>query len=196
MAKNEKRVYILKPFKPVKKAKAASLDRTDLAFCDDPAPKVIFEGRSFCLTGIFEFKNGDRNKCDDAIRARGGFCRQHPSHNLDYLVIGTFVEPAWVHKGYGRKIEAALELKTIRANCKIISEAHWLKSLQAAPELPIEKHILATGQSGSNQLALLQHKLDEMQKDQKSMVGILQDELAPSVFRKISKRFRKAGIGI
>ena len=161
MAKNEKREYILKPFKPARRIKTTSFARTNLSFCDDPAPEIVFDGRSFCLTGIFEFENGDRNKCEDAIRARGGFCRQHPAHNLDYLVIGTYVEPAWAHKGYGRKIEAALELKTIGANCAIVSEAHWLKSLKATPELPTEKRISAVGQSRSQQLTLLQRKLDE-----------------------------------
>jgi hypothetical protein len=163
-ADGEKTEYVLKPFKPARKAKTANLTRTDLTFCDDPASEVIFDGRSFCLTGVFEFENGDRNKCEDAIRSRGGVCWHHPNHNLDYLVIGTFVENAWAHTGYGRKIEAALELKTIRANCKIISEAHWLKSLQATPELPAEKRIPVVGRSGSNQLVHLQRELDELKK--------------------------------
>ncbi|HEX7619425.1 MAG TPA: hypothetical protein VF480_11995, partial [Verrucomicrobiae bacterium] len=135
-------------------------------------------------------------KCEDAVRARGGVCWQHPSRDLDYLVIGTFVESAWAHKGYGRKIEVALELKRDGAKCKVVSEAHWVKSLQNTPELPIEKRISVGGQSRSYQIVQLQRELDEMRKNQKAMVEILQNELEPSVFRKISKRLRNAGIVI
>ena len=186
----EKTEYVLKPFKPARKAKTANLTRTDLAFCDDPPPEIVFEGRSFCLTGVFEFENGDRDKCEDAVRARGGVCWHHPSHDLDYLVIGTFVENAWAHKGYGRKIEAALELKRYRAKCRIVSEAHWMKALQNTTELPMERRISVGGQSRSHQLVQLQRELDEMRKNRRAMVGILQNELEPSAFRKISKRFR------
>jgi hypothetical protein len=193
MAKSVKIDYVLKPFKAPRRAITANLDRTDPSFCDEPPPEVIFEGRSFCLTGVFEFEEGDRNKCEDAVRARGGVCWQHPSRDLDYLVIGTFVESAWAHKGYGRKIEEALELKRNGAKCKIISEAHLAGSLKSTPELPVEKRISVGGQSRSYQLALLQRELDEMRKNQKAILEILKNELEPSLFRKISKRLRKAG---
>jgi hypothetical protein len=194
IAGSEKTEYVLKPFRPARKAATASLERTDLTLCDNPLPEIIFEGRSFCLTGVFETENGDRNKCEDTVRARGGVCWQHPSHDLDYLVIGTFVENAWAHKRYGRKIEAALELKRNRAKCGIVSEAHWVKALQNTPELPMERRISVGGQSRSHQLVQLRRELDEMRKNQRAMGEILQNELEPSAFRKISKRFRKAGI--
>jgi hypothetical protein len=193
-ADSEKTEYVLKPFKSARKAKTANLVRTDLAFCDDPPPEVVFEGRSFCLTGVFEFENGDRNKCEDAIRARGGICWQHPSHDLDYLVIGTFVENAWAHKGYGRKIEAALELKRYRTKCRIVSEAHWVKALQSTPELPVEKRISVGSQSRSNQLVHLQRELEEMRKSRVLMAEILKQDLEPSVYGKLAKRLREAGI--
>lgn len=111
MGKNEKIVYLLKPFKSPRKAKAGELQRTTREFCDAPISEIIFEGRSFCLTGVFEFAEGNREECEEAIRARGGVCWQHPTHDLDYLVIGTYVESSWVHNGYGRKIEKTIELK-------------------------------------------------------------------------------------
>ena len=139
MADNEKIDYFLKPVKPARKANTKNLQRTDLSLCDAPAPEITFEGRSFCLTGVFEFYGGNRDQCEEAIRARGGVCWQHPNHDLDYLVIGTFVEGSWAHEGYGRKIEKTLECKRTGTICKIVSEAHWLDALQKTPELPEEK---------------------------------------------------------
>jgi hypothetical protein len=195
-AEGGKTEYVLKPFRPVRKTGSTSLERTDLTFCDNPPPGIVFEGRSFCLTGVFGFENGDRNKCEDVVRARGGVCWQHPSRDLDYLVIGTFVENAWAHRGYGRKIEAALELKQNRAKCKIVSEAHWIMALRNTPELPIEKRISIGGQSRSNQLVQLQRELDEMKKGQVLIVEILKKELEPSAYSKLAKLLRKAGIRI
>jgi NAD-dependent DNA ligase len=196
MVKSEKREYVLKPFKPARKATVASLDRTNPAYCDEPPPEVVFEGRSFCLTGVFEFENGDRSKCEDVVRARGGVCWQHPSRDLDYLVIGTFVENAWAHKGYGRKIETTLELKQNGANCKIISEAQWAKSLQYAPELPKERQVVVGAQSRSDQLLRLQHEVDELRKSQTTLVEILRRELDPKKYNNLAEQVRKAGLNL
>jgi len=196
MAKREQVEYVLKPFKPARKAKAVNPDHTDLSCCDEPPPEVVFEGRSFCLTGVFDFADGDRNKCEDAIRARGGVCWQHPTRDLNYLVIGTFVEGAWAHKGYGRKIEMAVELKRNRANCKIISEAHLAAAIQIINELPVERRVVVGGQSRSHQLAQLQQEVDELKKTQAILAQILKSELEPSVFGKLSEKLLKAGVVI
>src|SRR5208283_3554711 len=74
-----------------------------------------------------------------AVRARGGYCHEHPTRDLNYLVVGSFAEPAWAHKTFGRKIEQALELKQVGVNCKIISEDHWTEFLQNVPELPLDR---------------------------------------------------------
>jgi NAD-dependent DNA ligase len=194
MAESEKTDYVLKPFKPARKAKAVKLDRTDLSFCDEPPVEIVFEGRSFCLTGVFEFENGDRNKCEDAIRIRGGVCWQHPSRDLDYLVLGTFVETSWAHEGYGRKIETALELKRNRAKCEIVSETHWVKALQNTPELPVEKRILVGGQSRSDQFVHLQRELDEVRKKQALFIEILKKELDAATYNKLAEQLRAVGL--
>ena len=196
MAKREQVEYVLKPFKQTRKAKTIKLDRTDISFCDEPPPEVVFEGRSFCLTGVFDFAEGDRNKCEDAIRARGGVCWQHPTRDLNYLVIGTFIEGAWAHKGYGRKIEMAVELKRNRANCKIISEAHLAAAIQTTIELPVERQVVIGEQSRSHQLAQLQQEVDELKKTQATLAQVLKSELEPSDFRKLSKKLQNAGIVI
>src|SRR5579859_950956 len=162
MAASKKIEYVLKPFRTARKASAENLKRTDLSFCDKPLPKVIFEGRSFCLTGVFEFADDDRSQCEEVIRARGGVCWQHPTHDLDYLVIGTFVQGSWAHEGYGRKIEKALDCKRTGAKCKIISEAHWSAVVRKTSELPEERRVKVGGQSRGDQMERLQNELDEV----------------------------------
>ena len=195
MADNEKIDYVLKPVKPVRKANTKNLQRTDLSICDAPASEIIFEGRSFCLTGVFEFSGGDRNQCEDAVRARGGVCWQHPNHDLDYLVIGSFVEDSWAHEGYGRKIEKTLECKRTGANCKIVSEARWLDALQKTPELPEEKRVKLGSQSHSNQTIRLRDELDEIRKQQAALFQILQEDLPAEVLSKVIERLRNSGLG-
>jgi NAD-dependent DNA ligase len=189
-----KKIYVLKPYKSPGKLKASNLIPTSKEFLDEPVTDVVFEGRSFCLTGVFEFENGDRDKCEDAIRARGGICWQHPSRNLDYLIIGTFVEGTWAHAGYGRKIETTLELKQNGANCKIISEAQWAKSLQNTPELPEERRVVVGAQSRSDQLLRLQREVDELRKNQTTLVEILRRELDPKTYNKLAEQVREAGL--
>jgi NAD-dependent DNA ligase len=194
MAQSEKIDYTLKPFKSLKKAKAANLNHTNLSLCDEPAPEIIFDGRSFCLTGVFEYEDGNRNKCEEAVRVRGGVCWQHPNRNLDYLVIGTFIEGAWAHIGYGRKIEAVMELKQNRANCKIVSEAHWTRMLQNIPVLPEGKRVVVGAQSQNDQIHRLQCELDELQKKQAVLIEILQRELEVDVYKKLAAQVSKAGL--
>ena len=121
MGPSEKKIYLLKPHSS-QLLPEANLVCTSPQFLDLPEPEVLFEGRSFCFTGVFVYGGGDRAKCETAIRARGGYCYQRPNRDLNYLVIGTFVEPSWAHQNYGRKIETTLELKRVGSRCKIISE--------------------------------------------------------------------------
>lgn len=194
MARSEKTDYTLKPFKVMKKGKVANLNRTNLSICDEPGPEIIFNGRSFCFTGIFEFADGNRNKCEDAVRARGGVCWQHPNRNLNYLVIGTFVESAWAHTGYGRKIETAIVLKQNGANCKIVSEAQWVRILQNTPELSEDKRVAIGAQSESDQICRLQLELDEIRNHQTELIEALKKELPIDALNRLTEQLRKAGL--
>jgi len=196
MAASKKIEYVLKPFRTARKASAENLKRTDLSFCDKPLPKVIFEGRSFCLTGVFEFADDDRSQCEEVIRARGGVCWQHPTHDLDYLVIGTFVQGSWAHEGYGRKIEKALDCKRTGAKCKIISEAHWAAVVRKTSELPEERRVKVGGQSRGDQMVRLQNELDEVRKQQITLFEVLRDELDPETSKRVNERIRIAGLNI
>ena len=193
MAAQETKIYVLKPYKTSAKRKFSSPVPTSKEMLDDPVPDVVFEGRSFCFTGVFVFSDGDRNECEAAVRARGGMCCQHPTRDLSYLVVGSFAEPAWAHQSYGRKIETALELKFHGSNCKIISEEHWTKYLQSTPELPPDRQTPITSRSKGDQLIQLQQELDQLRTNQRLLVDALQKELSPPNYRKLVKRLREAG---
>jgi hypothetical protein len=123
-------------------------------------------------------------------------CCQHPTRDLNYLVVGSYAEPAWAHQSYGRKIEAALELKFHGSNCKIISEERWTKSLQSTPELPLGRQTPITSRSKGDQLIQLQQELDQLRKNQRLLVDALQKELSPPNYRKFVKNLREAGLVI
>jgi hypothetical protein len=193
MSAPESKDYVLKPYKSVAKRKSSSQIPTSKEMLDEPAPNVVFEGRSFCFTGIFIFGDGDRNQCEAAIRARGGFCYERPNRNLNYLVVGSFAEPAWAHQTYGRKIENALELKLAGANCKIISEEHWTRFLQKVSELPLDRQTPIQEKTKNHQIVQLQEKLEQMHENQRLLIDALKSQLKPSDYRKLIERLRKKG---
>lgn len=96
---------------------------------DEPAPMIEFAGRQFCFTGTFAF--GGRRDCERAVADRGAKAG-NLTMSTDYLVIGIYATGSWAHSSYGRKIEKALDLnKEGRARIAIISEEHWVGSLNA-----------------------------------------------------------------
>ena len=194
MGVQETKIYVLKPYKPSAKRKSSSQVPTSKEMLDDPAPEVVFEGRSFCFTGIFVFGDGGRDQCEAAVQARGGMCYKHATRDLSYLVVGSFAEPAWAFQSYGRKIETAIELKSHGSNCKIISEEHWTKFLQSTPELPPERQMPIESHSKGDQLIQLLQELDQLRKNQRLLVDVLQKELSPPNYRKLVKRLRKSGV--
>ena len=196
MGVQETKTYVLKPYKVSAKRKSSSRTPTSNEMLDDPAPEIVFEGRSFCFTGIFVFGDGDRNQCEAAVRARGGMCHGHPARDLSYLVVGSFAEPAWAFQNFGRKIETALELKSHGSNCKIVSEEHWTKYLQNTPELPPEKQTPVGSHPKGDQLIQLQKELDQLRKNQQILVGVLKDGLKPAEYRKLMEHLHESGLVI
>jgi hypothetical protein len=195
MPAQNKKVYVLKPYKSSVKNKSAQLVPSSKEFLDTPAPEIIFQGRSFCFTGIFDFADGDRNQCEIATKSRGGFCYERPNRALNYLVVGNYAEPSWGHGSFGRKIIAVLDFKNSGAKCRIISEEVWSKSLQATPVSPRGKTIVQ-GRSKSDQLVQLQRDLDQLKNNQQLLVDALQKELSPSDYDRLLKRLRESGVTI
>jgi len=93
-----------------------------------PAPNVIFIDRLFCLTGVFTI--GTRKTVENIIIEFGGRIISTPSLKTNYLVVGILGSDDWIHSSFGRKIEAAVEIRDIRGkNLNIISEEHFIKFL-------------------------------------------------------------------
>ena len=90
---------------------------------DDPQPPVLFEEQIFVLTGRFAY--GTRQECTDAIHNLGGWVRPTVLKDTDFVVVGTLASPDWAHTSYGRKIEAALALRSVGTGIHIVSEDHW-----------------------------------------------------------------------
>jgi NAD-dependent DNA ligase len=194
MGTRRAKIYVLKPCESTGKPKAPNQIPTSKDFLDGLVPDIVFEGRSFCFTGVFVYGNGDRGQCEAAVRSRGGYCYERPNRDLNYLVVGNFVEPAWAHQTYGRKIENALALKSAGAGCKIISEEHWTKFLQRFPELPLDRQTTILEQTKSHQIIQLQQELDQTRNDQRLLLETLKGQLGPSDYQKIIERLHEAGL--
>ena len=97
-----------------------------------PEPDIAFAGRRFCLTGTFAY--GSRARCADLVESLGGIHATTVTRSLDYLVLGVYVTPSWVHESFGRKIEKALHYRhDRRADIAIVSETHWIAQADARP---------------------------------------------------------------
>jgi hypothetical protein len=196
MPAQNKKDYVLKPHKSSAKNKSAKLIPSSKEFLDKPAPEIIFQGRSFCFTGVFDFADGDRNQCEAETKLRGGFCYERPNRALNYLVVGNYAEPSWGHGSCGRKIIAVLDFKSSGAKCQIISEELWTKTLERTPQLPQEIQEPVQGHSKSDQLIQLQRDLDQLRKNQRLLVDAIQKELSPSDYRRFMEHLRESGLAI
>ncbi|MFK4750957.1 BRCT domain-containing protein [Oceanobacter antarcticus] len=93
----------------------------------DPIPTLVFPGSTFCFTGKFDF--GTRSECQKAVAILGSSFINDVTRNVDILVIGSQVNSDWLRESYGRKILKAMEYKQKFGHIAIISESHWLDSM-------------------------------------------------------------------
>lgn len=94
---------------------------------DAPPPAIVFPGRSYCFTGVFQF--GTRAQCQAAVTARDGLIAAGITRKLDYLVIGNIGSEVWKHSTFGLKIAKAVEYREQGRPLAIISEEHWVSQL-------------------------------------------------------------------
>lgn len=90
---------------------------------DDPLPDVVFQGKSFCLTG--KFIMGAKQKCEGIVLDKGGKHHRQPEMDTDYLVIGALGSPHWSHSTHGWKVEKVLKNREEGAKTAIVPEEHW-----------------------------------------------------------------------
>lgn len=92
--------------------------------------EVVFQGRTFCLTGKFHF--GSRGDCEAATVAAGGNCASDVSKKVNYLVIGSAGATAsWKQATYGNKIDTAMKLREKGHPVYVLTEESWCGALSA-----------------------------------------------------------------
>lgn len=107
---------------------SATPDTPALPIDDDPS--IYFRDMLFCFTG--EFMYGTRSHCERAILRLGSMPIDSVTKKLNYLVIGSRINPMWKNTTYGRKIEKAVEYRDSGVDLCIISEQQWLQAIADA----------------------------------------------------------------
>lgn len=93
---------------------------------DDPS--IFFRDMTFCFTGRFTW--GSRATCERATLALDATVVDNVTQRLDYLVVGSLIEPQWAHTTFGRKIQKALSYKEDGHDITIISEQQWIAAIE------------------------------------------------------------------
>lgn len=83
-------------------------------------PNVIFENKTFCITGVL--KRGNRETLQNDIIKLGGIPTESVNKKTDYLIIGDNGNPAWAFSCYGRKVEKALSMRKAGHTIMLIHE--------------------------------------------------------------------------
>jgi NAD-dependent DNA ligase len=83
-------------------------------------PEILFDGRSFCLTG--ESTRYSRREFTERLEAVGARVVNGVIKSLDYLIVGADGNPCWAYACYGRKVERAVELRKSGQSLLIIHE--------------------------------------------------------------------------
>ena len=89
----------------------------------DEIDALEFAGKAFVLTGEFQNCDGDRDKVQELIVAKGGRCTGSVSGKTNYLVLGDFGEVG------AKKVEKALEQREKGKDIKIIIESDLFRFL-------------------------------------------------------------------
>lgn len=92
-------------------------------------PEVVFDRKKFCVTG--SSPRASRRQIETVVTQLGGKAHPRVVKDLDYLVVAAERSLSWAFSCYGRKVEAAMELR--RAGCRL-SIVHETDFWDAASE--------------------------------------------------------------
>lgn len=92
-------------------------------------PALEFADKAYCLSGKLE--RGKKADAQAAIKERGGKVKSGVSKQLDYLIVGGHGHEAWAYSSYGRKVEAAVTLKTNGVELLIVQEQDFWTAIDA-----------------------------------------------------------------
>lgn len=83
-------------------------------------PDIIFNGKTFCITGVL--KRGNRTQIQKDIFSLGGNVVPNVNATTDYLIVGDNGNKSWAFACYGRKVQKALEMRKSGHKIMIIHE--------------------------------------------------------------------------
>ena len=95
----------------------------------DPMPRtVVIPGNIFVFTGTGVF--GTRAEMHEATIGAGGTADRNITKQTNFVVLGTYVTPAWAHQSFGRKIEKAMDYRDQKGTgLRIVHEEDWMGAL-------------------------------------------------------------------
>ena len=96
----------------------------------DPDPRTVrIAGKIFVFTGTGVF--GTRKMMQDATIRASGSVERGITMRTNFVVLGTYVTPAWAHQSFGRKIEKAMEYRDQKGTgVQIVHEEDWAQALE------------------------------------------------------------------
>lgn len=97
----------------------------DIEYTTNPA--ISFDGKSFCLAGIFD--GYQRTDLERDVESNGGAFTPNVSEKTDYLVIGSKGTRCCSFSCCVRVVEKAVELKKCGASLQFINESDFLDAL-------------------------------------------------------------------
>ena len=105
-------------------------ESTTAALPLDPDPRMVrITDNIFVFTGTGVF--GTRKMMQDATIRAGGAVERNITMRTNFVVLGTYVTPAWVHQSFGRKIEKAMEYRDRKGTgVRIVHEEDWAQALE------------------------------------------------------------------
>ena len=91
-------------------------------------PTIEFSDRVFCVTGASE--RARRAEMARIITSHGGHFSQGVGERLDYLVVCSHDNPAWAYTCYGRKVEQAMELRSVGRRLLLVHESDFWDAVE------------------------------------------------------------------
>ena len=92
-------------------------------------PEVLFEGRTFCLSG--RFSRFSSKELAHKILAAGARIASEVDPQVDYLIIGADGNPCWTYACYGRQVENAVRLRQAGHTLLLVHENDLLDALSS-----------------------------------------------------------------
>lgn len=93
-----------------------------------------YSGSIVVLTGTFSY--GTRAQCEALAQRAGCVPAGNVTRKTNLVVIGGNVTSSWITESFGRKIQAAMDLKASGLPLNIISEKRWIGDLAHLVQQP------------------------------------------------------------